>query len=186
MFLRVCASKYLLRLFVKKRKVNAGMKIILRLRTPRQARIFVPHNYSGAANGARTFCMFRTSSSKYHTSFHSHGENWKYVDKYAMVSISLVDNRLSGAKLPCHPNTTSLWKIFRKPRLSVFDFLTSRNPEECTVRWTVSFLARFGSEWLISSSNLVKFKEEQYRRDLKIQDLLPKRLFAFIACCVTR
>ncbi len=101
------------------------------------------------------------------------------VDNHMMVNSSLVDNEFSGANLPCRLDFSLTRKQFLRTGLSISNFLASKNPTECAVRWSVSFLARFGSHWLINTT-----MPQLLNNTVTCEDL-PSRLAAFIAFNVT-
>ncbi len=112
------------------------------------------------------------------------------VDNHMMVNNSLVDNEFNGAELPCRLDFSFRRNVAPTSRFFVSQFLVSKMPEECAVRWIVSFLARFGSQWLIRTTKLVNFSkrdesDEEWGEESPNADL-QNRLAAFVALSVTQ
>ncbi len=103
------------------------------------------------------------------------------IDEHMMVNSSLVDNEFNGADLPSSELFVPSLSM-SKGGLSAAHFLTSTEPEECAVRWLVSFLCRFGSEWLTYTEKALDGESEH--RNFEADNLL-KKLVLLIVFSVT-
>lgn len=65
------------------------------------------------------------------------------IDEYMVVNCTLIDNAFFGTEVPIRVHLLSCKNLHFK--------LYSTAPVECSVRWMVSFLSRFGSIWLLQN-----------------------------------
>ncbi len=91
----------------------------------------------------------RMHDSKY---FMTSEEIQRTVDHHMVVNSTLLDNEFTNSALPVTP--ALLPDNPRKGGRFLANFLKSKKPQECSVRWLVSFLAKFGHQWVSDTSNL--------------------------------
>lgn len=71
------------------------------------------------------------------------------IEHNCKVNNTVIDNELYGAELPCRFDLLNQenWSRFFKNG-NIEELLKSPHLEECTVKWTVAFLCKFGRGWL--------------------------------------
>ncbi len=77
------------------------------------------------------------------------------IDHHMGVNSALLDNEFVSSALPATPALHE--DNPRQGSRFLTNFLTSKKPQECSVRWLVSFLAKFGHEWVSDTNNLSIF-----------------------------
>eukprot|EP00171_Calliarthron_tuberculosum_P001636 IDg1636t1 len=94
------------------------------------------------------------------------------IDYHMKVNNTIIDNEFYGADLPFRFNFKSavlgLWRMLTSCRkFSIYNLMETNSPGECEVYWLVSFLSRFGYEWVRHTKKLEEDEDALCRTSLK-------------------